>query len=85
MCLCVKYHLLNGRVGVVIQGDQDIFGKCYVESLKLKRILTPGGKSRRMSLGIKPPEEFRMGEESSSPYSEDIEGGRSIWDPLWRH
>lgn len=35
--LCMKYPLSDGQVGFV-QGDQAISRKCYVESLKLKRI-----------------------------------------------
>lgn len=36
--LCMKYSLSNGRVRV-IQGDQEVVRKCYVESLKMKKSL----------------------------------------------
>lgn len=52
--LCMKYPLSNGQVGV-IQGDQEIAKKCYVECLKLKRVCTLGLKVRNIVLGIKPP------------------------------
>lgn len=36
--LCIKYSHLDGWVRV-IQGNQDIVGKCYVKSLDLKKIM----------------------------------------------
>lgn len=35
--LCMKYPILNGRVGV-IQGDHKISKKCYIYIIKLKKI-----------------------------------------------
>lgn len=39
--LCMKYLLSDGKV-CIIQGDQDISRKCYVECLKLKKVRIVG-------------------------------------------
>lgn len=69
----MKYPLVNGKGGV-IQGDQEIAKRCYVEGLMLKRIRTQGGKSKRTSSGLTPLEEVLEGEETFSPTSEGFEG-----------
>lgn len=70
--LCMKYSLSNGRVRV-IQGNRDISRKCYVESLKLKRVCTLCARASRIGLGIKPLGETYKGEEASPLIAEEIE------------
>lgn len=45
--LCMKYPFSDGRVGV-IQRDQKIAMKCYIKSLKLKRVRTLGANARQV-------------------------------------
>lgn len=70
--LCMKYPLPNGRVRV-IQGDQEIARKYYVESLKLKKVHTMDIKSRKVSSGINPSGGTYKGVKALPPTSEEIE------------
>lgn len=63
--LCRKYPPSNGQVGF-IKGDQEIFKKCYVGSLKLKMARTLIANTKKMDLGIKPPEEACKSKENEN-------------------
>lgn len=49
----MNYPFLDGRVKV-IQGDQEIARKCYIDSLKLKRDETVGVNVVGINLRTKP-------------------------------
>lgn len=63
--LCMKYLLLNGRVGV-LRGDREISRKCFVEILKL-RIGHPPNLRGKSQLGIVPLKEAGKDKEASYP------------------
>lgn len=65
----MKYLLPNERVRVV-QGDQEIARKCYVESLKLKRTDLLGVRMRNTNHEITPHEEASESKEASYPASQ---------------
>lgn len=68
----MKYLISDGRVGV-IQEDQEISIKCYVEILKGKMVHTLGTKTRKVGSGVKPSGEACKGEEAPPPTNEEIE------------
>lgn len=68
----MKYPFSNERVGD-IQGDHKISKKCYVESLKLKRIQTLGANTRKFGSGLKLPGEARKGKKYTPMIVEEIE------------
>lgn len=70
--LCMKYLLFDGRVGV-IQGDQKFSRKCYVESLKLKRVGTLGMNTRKAGSGINLPGEACKDDEAPPQARKEIE------------
>lgn len=51
----MKYLLSDGQFRV-IQGDQKVSRKCYMEILKLKRVKSLGVNPKSMVQRIKPPE-----------------------------
>lgn len=67
----MKYPLSNGRVGV-IQWNQEIAKKCYVERLKLKRARTVGVNTVNMKVVIKPPENVSTKKGITNPNEENM-------------
>lgn len=59
----MKYPFFDGHVRD-IQGDQEVFRKCYVESLMLKSVLTLGMDTKKVSSRIKPPKATLKGGEA---------------------
>lgn len=82
MYLCVKYPLPGERVGVV-QGDHEIFRKCYVESLKSKRVRTLGTNTRKGNLRIMSPREAFKFEKVPPLAYEEIEDWNSKGNSPW--
>lgn len=70
--LCIKYMFSYRQVGV-IQGDQEISMKCYVESLKLKRVHTLGANTKKVGLRLKLLGEIRRGNETPPQTCKDTE------------
>lgn len=73
--LSMKILFSDGQVRI-IQGDQEIAIKCYVESLKVKRVRTLGIKARKVGSGIKPPGGTYKGVEAPPTTNEDIKDRR---------
>lgn len=69
--LRMKYMLSYGQVRV-IQGDHEITIKCYVESVKLKRVCTLGVKSRIVGSKVKFPRGTYKGAGALSSTSEVV-------------
>lgn len=64
--LVMKYPFSNGWVGI-IQGDEKITIKYYVERVKMKKVHTLGVNARNLGSWIKPLREASKGKEARPP------------------
>lgn len=69
--LCMKYSFSNRWVGL-IQGNQEISIKFYVESLKLKRIRAICISTMSMKIGMEPLEKASTGDIVSNSNEEIV-------------
>lgn len=68
----MKYPLPDKRVKI-IQGDQKIAKKCYMESLKLKKVITMGMNVIGIKVEEKSLKEALMDEGLATPGQADME------------